>query len=70
MISQYPDDTPFFLNGSENSLRETLDVLQKFYEMSGLNINVEKQKRFGHSLVGELLGNPVTPQQDYVITID
>ena len=28
-ISQYADDTQLFLNGSENSLRETLDVLQK-----------------------------------------
>ena len=29
-ISQYADDTQLFLNGSENSLRETLDVLPKF----------------------------------------
>ena len=29
-ISQYADDTQLFLNGSENSLRDTLDVLQKF----------------------------------------
>ena len=33
-ISQYADDTQLFLNRSENSLREALDVLQKFYEMS------------------------------------
>ena len=46
-ISQYADDTQLFLNGSENSLREALDVLQKFHEMSGLKINVEKQKRSG-----------------------
>ena len=43
-ISQYADDTQLFLNGSENSLRETLDVLQKFYEMSGLKIYVDKSK--------------------------
>ena len=43
-ISQYADDTQLFLNGSENSLREALDVLQKFYEMSRLKINVEKNK--------------------------
>ena len=43
-ISQYADDTQIFLNGSENSLREALDVLQKFYEISGLKINVEKTK--------------------------
>ena len=29
-ISQYADDTQLFLNGSENSLRKTLDVLPKF----------------------------------------
>ena len=29
-ISQYADDTQLFLNGSENSVRETLDVLQNF----------------------------------------
>ena len=28
-MSQYADDTQLFLNGSENSLRETLDILQK-----------------------------------------
>ena len=43
-ISQYADHTQLFLNGSENSLREALDVLQKFYEMSGLKINVEKKR--------------------------
>ena len=43
-ISQIADDTQSFLNGSENSHRETLDVLQKNYEMSGLKINVEKTK--------------------------
>ena len=43
-IRQYADNTQIFLNGFENSLRETLDVLQKFYEMSRLKINVEKTK--------------------------
>ena len=43
-ISQYADSTQIFLNGFENSLRETLDVLQKIYEMSRLKTNVEKNK--------------------------
>ena len=43
-ISQYADDTQLFLNGSENSLRETLDILQKFYTMSGLTMNAEKNQ--------------------------
>ena len=43
-ISQYADDTQLFLNGSEKSLRETLDILQNFYTMSGLRMNAEKNK--------------------------
>ena len=43
-ISQYADDTQLFLNGSENSLRETLDTLQKIYTISGLRMNAEKTK--------------------------
>ena len=45
-ISQYADDTQLFLliNGSENFLRETLDILQNFYTMSGLRMNAEKTK--------------------------
>ena len=46
-ISQYADDTQLFLNGSENSLRETLEILQKFYTMSGLRLNAEKLKQYG-----------------------
>ena len=41
-ISRYAEDTQLFLNGSENSLREALDVLQKFYEMSGLLLALPK----------------------------
>ena len=29
-ISQYADDTQLFLHGGENSIRETLDILQFF----------------------------------------
>ena len=43
-ISQNADDTQLFLNGSENSLRETLDILQKFYTMPWLRVNAEKKK--------------------------
>ena len=37
-------DTQLLLDGSENSLREFLNELNKFYLMSGLKINVEKMK--------------------------
>ena len=43
-LSQYADDTQIFLNGTEESLRETLSVLDMFYHMSGLKINMEKTR--------------------------
>ena len=44
LLSQYADDTQVFLDGSEKSLREALMILDTFYKMSGLKINVEKTK--------------------------
>ena len=43
-LSQYADDTQVFLDGSEASLRATLEVLDKFYKMSGLKMNKDKTK--------------------------
>ena len=43
-LSQYADDTQIFFDGTEQSLKETLNVLKKFYSMSGLKINVEKTR--------------------------
>ena len=43
-ISQYADDTTLFLDGSENSLKNTLITLQWFYKLSGLKINFDKTK--------------------------
>ena len=43
-ISQYADDTQLFLDGTEESLRKTLNILHTFDNMSGLKINVEKTK--------------------------
>ena len=43
-LSQYADDTQIFLDGSEASLRATLEILDKFYKMSGLKINKDKTK--------------------------
>ena len=34
-ISEYADDTQLFLNGSENSLREPLDILKMFIQCRG-----------------------------------
>ena len=63
-ISQYADDTQLFLNGSENSLREALDVLQKFYEMSGLKINVEKTKAIW---IGSISNSPTRLCHNYTL---
>ena len=38
-LIQYADDTHFFLDGSDISLKQTLNVLRQFYEMSGLKLN-------------------------------
>ena len=40
-ISQYADDTDFILDGSSISFEETIDTLNIFAELSGLNINYD-----------------------------
>ena len=39
-LSQYADDTQIFLDGTE-----TLSILNMFYSMSSLKINIEKKTR-------------------------
>ena len=43
-ISQYADDTSAFLDGSQQSLNETLSELTKYAEYCGLNVNFDKTK--------------------------
>ena len=43
-LSQYADDTQLFLDGTEQSLKETLKILNLYYSMSGLKINIEKTR--------------------------
>ena len=43
-LSQYADDTQVFLDGTEISLRNTLETLNAFYLMSGLKLNIDKTK--------------------------
>ena len=43
-ISQYADDTQILLDGTEQSLRESLQILKLFYNLSGLKINEEKTR--------------------------
>ena len=44
-ISQYADDTQILLDGTEQSLRESLQILSKFYKLAGLKINEKKKTR-------------------------
>ena len=43
-LSQYADDTQLILDGTEKSLKAAMETLKQFYIMSGLKINVEKNK--------------------------
>ena len=41
-LSQYADDTLFFLDGTSQSLNATLNVLYEYAQFSGLKVNFEK----------------------------
>ena len=41
-ISQYADDTSVYLDGSEKSLKHSLDLLDQFSKYSGLKPNINK----------------------------
>ena len=41
-IGQYADDTFLLLDGSENNLRESIDIFEKFFQCSGLKMNMQK----------------------------
>jgi hypothetical protein len=43
-ISQFADDTTLILDGSKQSLDETLYILTKYASLSGLNVNYDKTK--------------------------
>ena len=44
LLFQYADDTGIFLDGSEKSLKKTLDLLEQFSKYSGLTPNFDKTK--------------------------
>lgn len=46
VISQYADDTTLFLDGTEESLTNSLNILDQYYLLSGLKINELKTKIF------------------------
>ena len=42
VLSQFADDTTLYLDGKEESFRESVNVLVRFASMSGLKINFDK----------------------------
>ena len=53
-ISQYADDTTLILDGSERSLSEVLEVLERFSKVSGLRLNSKKTEALW---IGSLTGS-------------
>ena len=43
-ISQFADDTTIFMDGSESSLQQILNILEVFGSLSGLKMNMSKTK--------------------------
>ena len=43
-MSQYADDTTIFLENHQESIRNVIDLIKKFYLISGLKINTSKTK--------------------------
>ena len=60
-LSQYADDTSLILDGSEISLRTTLNLLDQFSKFSGLKPNIEKTKA---TWVGSMNNSPIRLCQD------
>ena len=46
-LSQYADDTTLILDGSQDTLETSLDVIEKFSKISGLRLNKKNPKRYG-----------------------
>lgn len=51
LLSQYADDTTVLLDGSAKSLRKTIETLKFYADISGLHVNVDKNKAI---LIGSL----------------
>ena len=46
-IGQYADDTFLLFDGSEKSLRKSLEIFNSFDLCSGLKLNFDKTMQFG-----------------------
>ena len=54
-ILMYADDTTIILDGSKDSLKQTISMLNAFAVFSGLKINIDKTEAM---FIGSLLGSP------------
>ena len=61
-VLQYADDTTIILDGTESSLRATLKLLDVFYDISGLKINIDKTSAFW---IGSKKGSDVVLCKEY-----
>ena len=52
-ISQFADDTTLFMTYSDDNLRECMNILNNFFLISGLKINVEKTKAIKFGVTGD-----------------
>ena len=52
-LSQYADDTQIIIDGSENSIKTSINILNEFSKISGLKVNLNKSELIplGHSKV-------------------
>jgi hypothetical protein len=50
-LSQYADDTQIIIDGSENSIKTSINILNEFSKISGLKVNLNKSELIplGHS---------------------
>ena len=52
-ISQFADDTTLFTKLTEHNLRLCMSILNSFFLISGLKINVEKTKAIKFGVMGD-----------------
>jgi hypothetical protein len=52
-LSQYADDIQIIIDGSENSIKTSINILNEFSKISGLKVNLNKSELIppGHSKV-------------------
>jgi hypothetical protein len=43
-LSQYADDTQIIIDGSENSIKTSINILNEFSKISGLKVNLNKSE--------------------------